>query len=136
MILVAGPPCGGKTTYVRNRALPEDKTLDYDDIVESLGKPRYEAGPEIAKQARRIWVASLPMADWVIWTAPRRRDRGRFRAQFGAEVVVVMASLTECLERAETRPPAWADHIHRWFAMWEPSRSGQETIIRTDRVAA
>jgi predicted kinase len=136
MILVAGPPCGGKTTYVAEHRTPGQNIVDFDDIVEMLGKPRYEAGPEIAEQARRIWVASLPMADWVIWTAPRRQDRGRFRGQFGAQVVVVMASMEECLDRAESRPVVWQEHIRRWFAIWEPSRSGSETIIRTDRVAA
>ena len=133
MILVAGPPCGGKTQYVRDHRQVHENVLDYDDIVESLGKPRYEAGPAIAAQARRIWGDSLPMADWVIWTAPRRGDRGRFRSQFGAHVIVVMASMETCLARAEAlRPPRWQQAIREWFAAWEPSRSGREVIIRTE----
>ena len=132
VILVAGPPCGGKTTYVAEHALPGQNVLDYDDIVQGLGKPRYEAGPEVTEPARRIWVASLPSADWVIWCAPRRQDRGRFRSQHNAGVIVVMASMAECLKRAEDRPPVWREHIRRWFAAWEPSTSGRELIVRTD----
>jgi predicted kinase len=131
--LVAGPPCGGKTTFVAEHAAADQSIVDFDDIVEGLGQPRYEADPEIAEQARRIWVASVPQADWVIWTAPRRRERGRFRSQYQAQVIVVMASMAECLKRAEDRPPIWREHIRAWFAAWEPSRSGSELIVRTDR---
>jgi predicted kinase len=133
MILVAGPPCGGKTHYVAEHRSPNENVLDFDDIVEDLGKPRYEAGPDIIRQARVIWTASLPRADWVIWTAPTRQERGRFRSQFGARVIVVMASMQVCLERAETeRPSTWQKHIREWFSAWAPSTSGMEVIVRTD----
>jgi hypothetical protein len=130
-ILVAGPPCGGKTTYVAEHAAPGQSVVDFDAIVEGLGGVRYQATPEIAVQAQRIWTASLP-APWVIWCAPRRRDRGRFRSQYQAQVIVVMASLAECLKRAEDRPPIWQEHIRAWFAAWEPSRGGNELIVRSD----
>ena len=129
--LVAGPPCGGKTTFVKVRALPHESVLDFDDIVERLTGDRYaEQAPKVLAEARRQWKAALPAADWVVWTAPRRVDRGRFRSQFNAQVYVVMAPLGVCLERAKReRPPPWEDLIRRWFADWEPSRSGQETIV-------
>jgi hypothetical protein len=131
-VLVAGPPCGGKTTFVADRARRGERVVDFDDIVEGLGGARYQADPAMAAAAGRIWVASLP-ADWVVWCAPRRRDRGRFREQHQAQVVVVMASLEECLRRADAdRPPPWQAAIRAWFAAWEPSRSGREFIVRTD----
>jgi len=129
--LVAGPPCAGKTTYVRSHADTNDRIVDFDDIVEGLTGVRYGPhSPETIQEARRLWVQALPDADWVIWTAPRRADRGRFRSQHTAEVVVVVAPLETCLRRAaENRPPSWPALIYEWFRAWEPSRSGAETIV-------
>jgi len=133
MILVAGPPCGGKTTYVRNHALPEDKTLDYDDIIEELGATRYTRDPHVMAQAQCLWIERMPSTTWAILTAPRRSERGRFRAMHHASVVVVMAPMDICLERAASeRPLPWQDAIRRWFALWQPSTSGREMIVRTD----
>jgi predicted kinase len=124
--LVSGPPCGGKTTFARSRS---DSVLDYDDLVEELGGDRYGKSPE----AYAAWLARLPLHEWVVWTAPRRKDRGRFRSQWNARVVVVLASLEVCHSRAEKeRPPAWHALIDEWFAAFEPSTSGRELIVRTD----
>lgn len=137
MILVAGPPCGGKTTYVHQHARTTDIVLDFDDIIERITHgDRYTTDPGILNQARTEWAQRIPTADWVIWTAPRRTQRGRFRTQHQATVIVVMANVSECLRRATTaRPPAWQDMICRWFAEWEPSRSGNEQIIDTSGLA-
>lgn len=132
-VLVAGPPCGGKTTWAKQNAPVGTRILDYDDIVESLGYPRYGAMAEGLRTAAALWERALPDADWVIWTAPKRGQRGRFERQHSCRVVVVMASETECLRRArENRPSTWADAIRCWFAQWEPSRRGLEVIVRTD----
>jgi hypothetical protein len=110
------------------------RVVDFDDIVEALGVRRYSAPPETLAKAQEMWRASIPSADWVVWTAPKRADRGRFRGQYGARVVVVMASQDECLRRAKAeRPPTWEGAILRWFMDWEPSQSGSEMIVRSDR---
>lgn len=133
MILVAGPPCGGKTTYVQQHARTTDVVLDFDDIVERITHGnRYTTDPNVLNQARTEWAQRIPTADWVIWTAPRRAQRGRFRTQHGATVIVVTANVSECLHRAtQHRPPEWQNMIHRWFTDWEPSRTGREQIIDT-----
>jgi predicted kinase len=132
MILVAGPSCGGKTTFVRQRAMPEDAVLDFGDILEELGDFRYAASPETKAKARLLWTERLPFSDWVIWSAARREDRGRFRAQFEAQVYVVLAPLFICLDRArQERPPGWEAVVTEWFGAFEPSRSGQEEMVWT-----
>lgn len=132
MILVAGPPCGGKTTYVSENAGPTDVVLDFDDIIERITGDRYSRDTNAISQARTEWADRIPTADWVIWTAPHRAQRGRFRSQWSASVIVVTASLDECLRRAtDARPPSWQAMVRRWFSDWEPSRSGREQIIDT-----
>lgn len=132
MILVAGPSCGGKTTYTQAHAAPTDTVLDFDDIVERISGERYTRNPHVLEQAQAEWTRRIPSSDWVIWTAPRRQQRGRFRSQHNATVIVVKASLEECLTRAaELRPPEWQTMIRHWFRDWEPSTSGSEQIIDT-----
>ena len=133
MILIAGPSCGGKSTYVQQHANPTDVVLDFDDIVEQLTGTRYTRTPHILKQAQAEWTRRLPLSDWVIWTAPRRTQRGRFRSQWNANIIVVKASLDTCLTRAaQHRPLEWQTLIRHWFRDWEPSKSGREQIINTD----
>jgi predicted kinase len=130
---VAGPPCGGKTTYARAQLQAGESLLDFDDIVEELGSERY-AGAVVGAQAYRLWLDRLPSSDVVVWTAPKRTQRGRFRSEFGAQVVVLLPSMDECLRRARAqRPASWQAEIRRWYLEWEPSRSGRETVIHSVR---
>ena len=34
--VITGPPAGGKTTWVRERAKPGDITIDYDTLAQAL----------------------------------------------------------------------------------------------------
>lgn len=136
IVLVAGPPCAGKSTFAREHMAPGDSILDFDDLTEELGATRYQASEPQREEAGRLWKARLsayrdPGTLWVIWTAPRRAQRGRFRSMYHARVVVVAPPISVCLERAKAeRPPDWPDAIARWFRQWEPSRSGRETVIQ------
>lgn len=132
MILVAGPPCGGKTTYVTENAKPGDRIVDFDDIVESMTGDRYARSPGIVEQARAEWRRQLPDADWVIFAAPRRSQRASFRKQYAATVVIVAAGMDECLRRAASaRPAEWQGLIRQWFA--DCDLSGDDVVIDTSR---
>lgn len=132
MRLVAGPPCGGKSTYAREHAAPGESVLDFDDLVEALAGDRYSRDPEVTDAALEEWRRRLPASDWVIWTAPLRAQRGRIRSQYGAQVIVVTATETECLLRASAeRPPQWERLVRAWFTAFEPSTSGRELIVDT-----
>ena len=132
-VLVAGPPCGGKSSFARQYAPKGASILDFDDLRTELGYDRYSSGQEGMKQAYELWLERLPVSDWVVWSAPRRQDRGRFRSEYGARSVVVLASLGECLRRAALeRPAMWQGRIRSWFALYEPSTSSQEIVVRSD----
>lgn len=136
MILVAGPPCGGKSTYVREHAGPGESVLDFDDLVEEIAGVRYSRDPEVTDLALEEWCRRLPVSDWVVWTAPRRAQRGRLRGQFGAVVTVVTASEAECLRRATAeRPESWQQLVRDWFAAFEPSQTGELLVDTTPRPA-
>lgn len=129
MILVTGPPCAGKTTWVRSQALPTQTVVDFDDICEEIGAVRYQATPRQLALARTLWLERLPTADFVIWANPTRQQRALLRSQ-GANVVRVMAPMDVCLGRAANqRPEAWQGAIRRWFATYEPSRSVPERVV-------
>ena len=49
--IVMGPPCGGKSTYVSERAEKGDLIIDYDLIAKALGAPISHAADGIIKQA-------------------------------------------------------------------------------------
>ena len=137
MILVAGPPCGGKTTYVREHMRPGQRVVDWDDIIEELGGTRYEPTPGVVARAHHVWRDRIPGADWMVWLAPKRATRGSFRQRYNARVVVVMAPMAICLERAaKERPPIWQANILQWFSEWTPSSSGRETIVMTHDATA
>lgn len=129
--LVAGPPCGGKTTYVTEHAQHGEQIVDFDDMLRIKGYGYGEAPSHVVSQVYQDWLRMQQVAPWVIWNAPKRWQRGQFRRN-GGRSIVVMASEAECLARAEAeRPPAWQGYIRGWFRAYEPSRSHGDLIVWT-----
>jgi predicted kinase len=130
MILVAGPPCAGKTTYARQYAKPGESVLDYGDIIEEMTGDRYSENRRARDAALDEWRRRLPISDWVIWTAPKREQRGAIRERYNARVLVMLTPMEECLSRARLQRPAqWSTWIREWFRDYEPSTSGGDEVI-------
>jgi hypothetical protein len=91
--LVAGPPCAGKSTYVRHRARPGDLVLDQDVI----GARAMAAG------MRRV-AAMTDGTAWVIRCAPGPTRRAELAAELGAEVVLLRPDDATLIARAAARP--------------------------------
>lgn len=130
-ILVAGPPCSGKTTYVELHKGEDDLVLDFDSIARDLGSPAQWLHPQPyrshAEQIMRARISSLPGTGpgtaWVVRSAAAPHVRAIAARQMrAASCVLVNPGLSTCLARAEAdhRPPGTADQIRRWYATFKP----------------
>lgn len=132
LTLVAGPPCGGKNTYIRARADPDDLVIDYDALAVAL-QVSGETHGHVEVHKPFVWEARDAVLErlrlgghgvrraWLIASAPKRKDRERFRNRYGARVVVVHSPEDVCLRRAMgERPGDWHAYVRNWFRDYEP----------------
>ena len=143
--LVAGPPCAGKSSYVRGQALPSDLVVDYDALAAALrvDGERYahlDSHRPFVCEARDAVLDRLVLGNhgvrrvWVMATAARRAVREQYRRRYGASVVVVWAPEEVCLRRAMGgRPEAWWGHVRSWFDGYEPD--GRDEIVKQIELA-
>lgn len=122
--VVVGPPCSGKSTWVREQKRDGDVVMDFDLLAQALGAPDAH-GPEGAVLAV-TWAARAAViakvmdgvdADaWVIWLAPSA-EKVREMGEQGVRFHVMDTPMEECLERAEAdqRPDGTTDRIREWF---------------------
>lgn len=127
LFVIIGPPCSGKSTWVRERAQRGDIVIDYDRIANALAaegpfewgfkKPfarvAYEARQAAIDEALRH-VATHDV--YVVHSVPRPAVMERYR-KAGAEVITVDPGreVVEARCRAE-RPESSMDGVKRWYA--------------------
>jgi len=125
--LVAGPPCGGKNTYVRQHMAPGDLIVDYDAIMAALsGQDMHDHYRELRPYVCHVrdhlvdkWMSRKDVDLWLIGGCPKRRDREYF-ARRGFAVVMIDTDRRTCLRRAkEERPGEWWQFVERWFNDYE-----------------
>lgn len=127
--IITGPPCAGKSTYVREHAAPNDVRVDFDAIAQCLGAATPHASEgmprECAFKARTAVINHLlDHADecdaWIIHTDPAEWQRDAYE-RAGAEFVELDVDMETCLARAEQdeRPDGEDDAIRAWFARHE-----------------
>jgi hypothetical protein len=124
LTIVTGPPCGGKSTYVRDHAATGDIIIDLDRIGLAITTTDIEHHDyplpvrRVAMTVRDYAIqAALNQADrtnvWIIECAP---DRSRYD-RHGATYIDCDPGKAISLERASTeRPGHVADLIERYYA--------------------
>jgi hypothetical protein len=142
LVVVAGPPGAGKSTYVAERAQPGDVVWDYDTVMAALsGQPLYERPGrlhELVMALRPIVIGQalqLHSRVWVIASAPSVEERDEWRRS-GAHVVLLLAGIDELVERTSSRDQAdeWALAIGRWWKRYRGS--DHDEVVATDERSA
>jgi predicted kinase len=140
LTIVCGPPCSGKTTYVRQHAKPQDPILDWDQVwAEVTGRPEHDRIPdrELVAATERVFRARMDALQdgWIIRTLPNKKDRAIMRRLKQAKTVVLLPSEAECMRRLAASDRVTKDYggIRRWFAEYRPSSSADEIVIRNDK---
>lgn len=129
--LVCGPPCSGKTTWVREHEAPGDLVVDYDAIARDLGSPDPWDHPEVIRMLARSRrdaledeVARMPSGTaWVIRSLPEAERRAAMARRLRAtDVVVLDVPPDEALRRAarDGRPPWTPGVIRAWWRRYTP----------------
>lgn len=116
IVVVTGPPCGGKSTYVQTNMQPGDIIIDMDDIatcleVESTSHDYSEVTRQVARAARNAAVSEClkrmqgerRRTAYIIHTDPPPEMSRTYRA-FGAHFVKCDPGKDVCLERVAQRP--------------------------------
>ena len=136
LTVVTGPPCSGKTTYVRTRAGAGDIIIDFDAMAQSFGSPvpheHNAAIRHVTMMARRAAIDAAIVCHergataWVVdCNIPASRMRAYTRT--GAHIVTLGAELGELHKRAaRERPGLW----HKLIDEWQPP-AGTPAYTRT-----
>ena len=123
--IITGPPCAGKSTYVRENAKAGDLRVDYDMIAQALGAENSHAAEGLIRKAafdarEGAINAALKQHDsesWIIHTSPSE-EHVKLYEEAGAEFVALDPGYDVCMERAKTdgRPQQTIDGIEKWYA--------------------
>jgi hypothetical protein len=135
LTVVMGPPCSGKSTYVRERSRSEDIVVDLDRLAVALSVEDRESDPHdhprhvlvvaiAAREAailRALRFARTDKRVWVIHSDPRPSDARLYRDN-GASFVSLDPGMDVCLARAATERPPFAERFIRdWYERVEPN---------------
>lgn len=123
--IVAGPPCAGKSSFVRWAAIAGDLIWDYDLVHQALSgldlHQHLDAIQPYVLDARRAVYDTLEahgeQAAWIITATRKTAELEALRDRFQAEVVLLAISQEDAHARcmADRRPEAWHGYIDDWF---------------------
>jgi 5-methylcytosine-specific restriction endonuclease McrA len=146
LTIVCGPPCSGKSTYVRDRAGDSDMIIDLDMIAHEIsGEPLHGWSRDrwlnaaIFRRNDLLGDLSRPgrsSAAWFIVGAEKSRHRQWWQDKLAPmSVIVLETSEPDCIDRAKSDDSridkTTADAIVRWWFNYD--RRSADTIVTTSR---
>lgn len=124
--VIAGAPCSGKSSYVRENAKAGDLIYDYDALHQALsGQDAHrhltEIRPYVLTARDAIYEdleAHGEQAAWLISSSRKTEELEALGERFGAEIVLMEVDAEEAHRRAtaDGRPEEWHGYIDAWFA--------------------
>ena len=123
--IVSGPPCVGKSHFVRENASADDMVVDLDRIALAIspeGTKHHEYPPHIRAAAMRMRKMAVQAAlgwarygdAWVIHAKPSDADVRGYQMH-GATFHPLTEDIEVLLKRAEAERPAWvSSRILNW----------------------
>lgn len=143
VIIVAGPPASGKTTYVVKNMNKKDLVVDMDWLFQALSGLDYYEKPEellpFVCEARDAVIERLNRSNdvkkaWIIGGYPKASKRKKLAQKLDAEVLLLNGSKEKCLERAKNddrrnNNKKWEKIINDWFKKYTPCKLDKEINI-------
>ena len=132
VVLVAGPPCGGKSTLVGQFTQPGDRILCVDTFAREAGSPddHNHAGRHYRAGEDRFWAEAAQLRRlrgvraWIIRCAPAAEDRRELARVAGVTKTIVVVPPYEVARRRAVhrdRPPdATLRAIDSWYRRYTP----------------
>lgn len=126
LTVIVGPPAGGKSTWVLQRAKPGDIVIDFDRLAVALagqGGDPHDHTPAVAAVTKAARQAAIDTAlkhagttdVYVIHSSPGHQRMAQYRAQ-GAKVVTIDPGKDVVRERCKTeRPRRMFAVIDEWY---------------------
>lgn len=112
LTVITGPPCSGKTTWIREHARPGDIRIDFDELAQALGSPVTHGHPpalvSVTRDARNAAIAAAIRQHyrggrvWIIDTCPSEASWRQY-ATAGARIVRLAVTRGEQAARAAAR---------------------------------
>lgn len=146
LVVVIGPPCAGKTTWVAEHAVARDIVIDFDVLAVALAGPgahshrHHRVLKQVAWAARRAALREAlkhtgSTTVYLVHTHPNAADLAAYRRE-GATIVIVDPGRELVLRRCrELRPPGHLAAAHRWYAAHDRGAFAEATPVqpRTSR---
>ena len=132
-VVIYGPPCSGKSTYVREQMADSDLVFDYDRLVMASTNREFHStekssAHDLVLRYRRKFIENISglsagVTPYVLTRYPTKY-LSESLSPYSPEYVPMNTSLDECLERLksdETRPDkdAWEQVIRDWFDTYD-----------------
>ena len=129
VFLVYGPPCAGKTTFVKQAMSEGDLVIDIDSIWECVsGCDRYVKPNRLRPIVFAVRDALLDAVEhrrgrwqnaYIIGGYPLSSERERMVRRYGAREVFILADKDTCIKRLlddnARALQEWAKYIDEWF---------------------